>query len=129
MEGNLLSDGCRVEGTVMRSIIAPGVHVAPGAVVRDAIIMNDTVIEPGAHVDRAIVDKRVCVGEGATLGQGDDNTPSRRWPERLNTGLTLVGKSAVIPPNTTIGRNVVIGPHASQRSFGGNEVPSGETID
>jgi glucose-1-phosphate adenylyltransferase len=30
VDGNLLCDGCRVEGTVARSIISPGVYVAPG---------------------------------------------------------------------------------------------------
>ena len=30
VEGNLLCDGCRIEGTVIRSIISPGVHVPSG---------------------------------------------------------------------------------------------------
>jgi glucose-1-phosphate adenylyltransferase len=129
VEANLLSDGCRVEGTVIRSIIAPGVHVAPGAMVRDAILMNDTVVEPGAQIDRAIIDKRVRVCEGAVLGHGEDNAPNRRWPDRLNTGLTLVGKGCVIPGNLKVGRNVVIFPHANGGHFPTPEVPSGETID
>jgi glucose-1-phosphate adenylyltransferase len=129
VEGNLLCDGCQVEGTIVRSIISPGAYVAPGAVVRDAIVMNDTVVETGAEVDRAILDKRVRVGRGAKLGFGDDNTPNRRWPERLNTGLTLVGKGAVIPPDMKIGRNVVICPHAQATCFDGREIPSGETVD
>jgi len=89
---------------VLRSVISPGAYVAPSAVVRDAIIMTDSVIEAGAQVDRAIVDKRVRVEQGARLGCGDDNTPNQRWPERLNTGLTLVGKGAVVPQGTTVGR-------------------------
>ena len=113
VEGNLLCDGCRIEGTVVRSIISPGVYVAPGATVRDAIVMNDTVIESGASVDRTILDKRVRIGEGATVGWGDDNTPNRRWPDRLNTGLTLVGKGAIVPPAARLGRNVVVCPHAT----------------
>ncbi|HEX9117626.1 MAG TPA: sugar phosphate nucleotidyltransferase [Anaerolineae bacterium] len=129
VEGNLLSDGCRIEGTVMRSVIAPGVYVAPGAVVSDAILMNDAVVEPGAQVDRVIVDKRVRIGEGAVLGGGDDNTPNKRWPDRLNTGLTLVGKGAVVPPGARIGRNVVICPHVKADGYPSDEVPSGESID
>jgi glucose-1-phosphate adenylyltransferase len=128
VEGNLLCDGCRVDGTVLRSVIAPGVYIAPGAVVRDAIIMTDTVIESGAQVDRAIVDKRVRVEQGVRLGWGDDNTPNQRWPERLNTGLTLVGKHAVVPQGTTVGRNVVIFPRVTSRHFPGTDVASGETI-
>jgi glucose-1-phosphate adenylyltransferase len=128
VEGNLLCDGCRVDGTVLRSVISPGVYIAPGAVVRDAIIMTDTVIETGAQVDRAIVDKRVRVEQGVRLGWGDDNTPNQRWPERLNTGLTLVGKGAIVPQGTTVGRNAVIFPKVTSKRYPGPEVASGETI-
>lgn len=128
VEGNLLCDGCRVDGTVIRSVISPGVYVAPGAVVRDSIIMTDAVIEAGAEVDRAILDKRVHVGAGAQLGWGDDNTPNRAQPNRLNTGLTVVGKAATIPAGVKVGRNVVIYPRVTEKSFPGPEVASGETI-
>ena len=69
-EGNLLCDGCRIEGTVIRSIISPGVYVAPGASVRDSIVMTDAVIEAGAEVDRAILDKRVLRGSRGQGGLG-----------------------------------------------------------
>jgi glucose-1-phosphate adenylyltransferase len=128
VEGNLLCDGCQVDGIAIRSIISPGAYVAAGAVVRDAIVMTDAVIEPGADVDRAILDKRVRVGEGAKLGWGDDNTPNHRWPDRLNTGLTVVGKSALIPPGVKVGRNVVIFPKVTAKEYSGDEVPSGETV-
>jgi glucose-1-phosphate adenylyltransferase len=127
-EGNLLSDGCRIEGTVTRSIVAPGVCVAAGATVRDSLIMNDTVIEAGAQVDRAIIDKQVRVSEGVILGYGTENTPNRAAPDRLNTGLTLVGKHSIVPPGTRIGRNVVVYPSTTPQSYCGKEVPSGESI-
>lgn len=127
-QGNLLCDGCRIEGTVIRSIISPGVYVAPGATVRDSIVMTDAVIAAGAEVDRAILDKRVQVGAGAKVGWGEDNTPNARWPERLNTGLTLVGKDAAIPAGCTVGRNVVIHPKVAAKDFAGPEVASGETV-
>jgi len=126
--GNLLCDGCRIEGTVIRSIISPGVYVASGAVVRDAIVMTDTVIEPGAEVDRAILDKHVVVGANARVGCGDDNTSNRWVPERLNTGLTMVGKRAIVPPGKTLCRNVVVYPRASAKDYPEGDVVSGETI-
>lgn len=128
VEGNLLSDGCRIEGSVFRSVISPGVHVAAGATVRDSIIMTDTTIEAGAKVDRAIIDKHVVVGAGAEVGSGDENTPNYKWSDRLNTGLTVVGKNAVIPQGLRVGRNVVIYPRATDASYDSKEVPSGETI-
>lgn len=128
VQGNLLCDGCCIEGTVVRSIISPGVQVKPGAVVRDAIIMTDAIIEEGAEVDRAILDKRVYVGPGAKVGAGEDNTPNRKWPERLNTGLTVVGKAARIPAQVSVGRNVVIYPRITEKGFPGGDITSGETV-
>jgi glucose-1-phosphate adenylyltransferase len=128
VESNLLCDGCQIEGTVIRSIISPGVRVHPGAIVRDSIISTDTEIRPGAVVDRAILDKRVVVAEEAVVGYGDDRTPNRNQPARLNTGLTVVGKGALIPPGVKLGRNVLVRHHATARDYTEAEVPSGASI-
>ncbi|HIC89949.1 MAG TPA: glucose-1-phosphate adenylyltransferase, partial [Anaerolineae bacterium] len=128
VDGNLLCDGARIDGRVIRSIISPGVYIAPDAVVRDSIIMNDTTIGPGAVVDRAIIDKEVVVGEGALVGEGEDNTPNRQAPELLNTGITMVGKWAHLPVGVRIGRNVVVEPRVSEADFPADEIPSGETV-
>jgi glucose-1-phosphate adenylyltransferase len=128
-EGNLLCDGARIYGEVTRSVIAPGVVVAEGAVVRDSILLTDTVVEPGAVVDRAIVDKQCVIGEKAVVGDGDDNTPNPSNPELLNTGLTLLGRRVEVPPGARLGRNVVVAPRASGKSFGSKGiVPSGRTV-
>lgn len=127
--GNLLSNGCIIEGIVERSVLSPGVRVAPGAIVRDSVIMNDTIIGPHARVERAIVDKEVHIGEGAEIGYGVDNIPNRQYPERLNTGLTTVGKRACIPANVKIGHNVIIYPGVSEEQFQNDFVASGETIE
>lgn len=113
VHGNLLSNGCWVEGTVHRSVLSPGVYVAEGAVVQDSVILKDVVIEPGAVVDRCIVDKACVIGAGALVGSGDDNTPSTELPQYLNSGLTLVGKGCRIAPESVIGRNVILHPGSS----------------
>jgi len=127
-DGNLLSDGCRIFGEVTGSVLSPGVYVAPGAVVQDSVILTDTEIGPGAVVDRAIVDKEVVVGEGAQVGAGEDTTPNRQAPTLLNTGITLVGKGAEIPPGVVIGRNCVIQPFTKASQFTEQELPSGSTL-
>ena len=128
VEGNLLCDGCRIEGTVVRSIISPGVHVHAGAEVRDSLIFTDTVICPGAVVDRAILDKRVVVEEDAVVGYGEDRTPNRAQPTRLNTGLTVIGKGAVVPRGIKLGRNVLVHRHAAPKDYDQDEILSGASI-
>ncbi len=126
---SIICNGCIVRGSVERSVLSPGVYVSPGAIVRDSVVMNDTWIGPGAVLDRVIVDKQVVVGAGAHLGVGDDlTTPNKAAPDKLNTGVTVVGKSAHIPPGITVGRNVVVNADRDAEDFPGGNVPSGETI-
>jgi glucose-1-phosphate adenylyltransferase len=118
IDGNLISNGCIVNGVVERSILSPGVLVAEGAVVKDSIVLNDTRIEAGAVVDRCIIDKGSVIGAGAMVGCGDDNTPCREMPERLNTGITLIGRSAVVPEKMVLGRNVAVHPFVDADAYG-----------
>jgi glucose-1-phosphate adenylyltransferase len=127
---SLVSHGCVVAGTVERSILSPGVRVDVGAVVRDSIVMFDTVIRAGAIVDRAIIDKEVAVGPNAVIGEGSDfDTPNGEEPTRLNTGITLVGKRAVIPRGVRIGRNCKIAEGVRASDFTSRVIKSGGTVD
>ncbi|MCX2727474.1 glucose-1-phosphate adenylyltransferase [Thermomicrobium sp. 4228-Ro] len=127
---SLVSHGCIIrQATVIRSVLSPGVIVEDGAIVRDSIVMTDSVIGRGAIVDRCIIDKHVRIGADAYLGWGDDNTPNWLEPTRLNTGITLVGRNAVIPPGIRIGRNVLIGPDVKESDFASPVVSSGETVN
>ena len=126
--GNLLSNGCIVEGTVERSIISPGVYLSQGATVRDSIVMNDTWIGANATIDRAVIDKEARIGEDVHIGFGDDNTPNQQLPEALNTGLTVVGKGTQLPAGMSIGHNVVISPYLQEQAFADSIVASGETV-
>ena len=127
---SLISHGCVINGSVVNSILSPGVVVDVGASVRDSIILFDSVIRPGAVVDRAILDKEVAIGPGAIVGEGTDyDTANRREPGRLNTGITVVGKRAVVPRGVRIGRNVLIGEGVRATDFLSRVVRSGSTIE
>lgn len=128
VDGNLLCDGCRIDGTVTRSVIGPGVYVAPNAVVRDSILMRDTLVGEGAVLDRVIADKHVVVGEGAHVGVEGANTPNHQSPTRLNTGITVIGKHACLPAGISVGRNVEIYPDLPPSIFPKEGVKSGETV-
>ena len=123
---SLITDGCMIEGTVEYSVLSPGVRVERGAVVRYSIIMTDAVIRAGGMVDRCILDKQVEIGAGAHVGYGMDYTPNRTAD--LSSGITLVGKSAVIPPNIKIGRNCIIASDARPEDFTTDHVPSGSNV-
>ena len=126
---SLISHGCVINGTVVNSVLSPGVRVDVGAVVRDSIIMFDSVIRTGAVVDRAILDKEVVVGPGAIIGDGTDlNIPNELEPTRLNTGITVVGKRAVVPRSVRVGRNVKIEGGVRTADFSGRAVRAGATI-
>ena len=78
---SLISHGCVINGMVVNSVLSPGVQVDVGAVVRDSIVMFDSVIRSGAVVDRAILDKEVVVGSGAIVGDGPyDDRPNKQEP-------------------------------------------------
>lgn len=67
VENCLISDGCVIKGTVENSIIGRGVTVEKGAVVRNSVIMQDSFIGVGAHVENVIFDKSVILKPGKTL--------------------------------------------------------------
>lgn len=123
---SLITDGCVVEGSVEYSVLSPGVRVKRGAVVRYSIVMTDAVIEPGAMVDRCIIDKNVVVGRGACVGYGSDYTENAEL--HLNTGISVVGKNTIIPPDFRIGRNVVVGSDLNDDAFNGDLLPSGQNF-
>ena len=65
---SLVSEGCRINGTVINSILSGGVVIEEGAIVKDAVIMEDVVVKSGARVYTSIVDSDVTVESGAVVG-------------------------------------------------------------
>ena len=114
----------------MNSVLSPGVRVDVGAVVRDSIVMFDSVIRAGAVVDRAILDKEVVVGQGAIVGEGPyDGPPNKAEPGRLNTGITVVGKQSIVPRGARLGRNVKIGGGVKNSDYTTRVIKSGGSVE
>ena len=128
VSNSLISNGCVIRGSVEHSVLSPGVYVSPGAIVRESVILNDTWIGPGALIDTAILDADVVVGTGAIVGHGDDYAANQDVPDRLNTGITLIGKRARIPGGYRLGRNVLVHPDRNESDFPEPLVPSGGTV-
>ncbi len=133
--GALVSDsaitpGCVIKGRVENSVLSPGVSVEKDAVVRNSVIMHDTLIAAGALVENTICDKKVRIGRGARVGHGDGSVPNIKYPGHLSTGLTLIGKWAEIPSGASIGANCIIGPRIKETDWPpGLEIADGGIID
>ena len=69
VENSLISEGCRIYGTVINSVVSGGVVVEKGAIVKDAVIMEDVVVKSDAAVYTAIVDSDTVVESGAIVGK------------------------------------------------------------
>ena len=65
---SLVSEGCRIYGTVENSILSGGVIVEEGAIVKDSIIMDDVVVSKNAAVYTSIVDQETMIAHGVTVG-------------------------------------------------------------
>jgi glucose-1-phosphate adenylyltransferase len=131
---SLISHGCIVNGTVVRSVLSPGVFVAEGALVRDSILFPDCIIGPNSSVDRSILDKNVVVGRDCVVGEGDSNVHNKKEPRNLTTGITIVGKDSRLPSGLHVGRNVKIGEDVLEQNFEsvlreGQGIASGETVE
>jgi len=124
----MVSPEARVYGEVTRSVISPGVIIEEGAIVRDSVIQHRCIIRSGAVVDRCILDKEVTVGNGAVVGEGNENIPNRERPDIVNAGITIVGKRVSVPAGLHVGRNVVIGPGVAEELMEVGHLESGASI-
>ncbi len=122
---SLIANGCSIHGTVERSILFPGVSVAPGAQVRDSIVFADTAIERGARVERSILDKYVRIGEDAIVGE-EAGAPGAglEWL----SGLCVVGKDSWVPPGGRMQRPSQLGIGGRYEDFENGLLSSGRIV-
>ena len=66
----MISDGCIISsgGLFQRSMLSPRVIVEEDALVDDSVIFDDVIIEPGAKIKRAIIDKETKIRAHALVG-------------------------------------------------------------
>lgn len=126
---SLVSKGSLIEGTVVNSVLSPGVVVKRGARVENCVLLNGVVVEEDCVLTRTICDKHSHIGRGARLGDptlGD--APNAAKPHLLNDGTTVVGKSARIPNNARLGRNCLVESGIWSQIHVGAELPAGSTV-
>ena len=89
-----IAEGSEVYGTVRHSIISTGCTVGEGALVEDSVVMPGAVIEPNAIVRHAILGENSKVCRGAVVGGAYKDTEERE--------ISVTSKDSVLEANTVL---------------------------
>ena len=81
--------------------------------------MTDTVIESGAVLERAIIDKHSHIGQNAHIGGG---------VHEPKIHLSVVGKNSIVPDGMVIEAGGTISTDVIESDYGGGLVKENETI-
>ena len=91
-----IAEGSEVEGEVRHSVVSVGCKIGPGAVVEDSVVMPGVVVEAGAIVRHAILgeNSRVCKNAvvGGAYGPGEEMQIS------VTSKGSVVEENAVLKP-------------------------------
>ena len=68
VENSILTTGCEIHGTVKNSVIGEGVVIGEGSVIEDSVVMARTVIGKNTHISYAMIDEKVVIEDGVTIG-------------------------------------------------------------
>ncbi|MEH7304323.1 glucose-1-phosphate adenylyltransferase [Neobacillus drentensis] len=69
---SLINEGCTVEGEVDKSVLFQGVTVGKGSIIKESVIMPDSIIGDNCLIERAIVPSDVKVPDGTVIRSFDD---------------------------------------------------------
>ncbi len=89
-----IAEGCEVYGTVRHSIISVGCSIGEGALVEDSVVMPGVVIEPGAIVRHAILGENSKVCRNAVVGGAFEPKETKQ--------ISVTSKGAVVEANTVL---------------------------
>ncbi len=67
VSGCIIADGCIVEGSAEHSVLSRGVRIGKGAVIKDCIIMQGSVVGEGVELENVVVDKWATITSGSKL--------------------------------------------------------------
>ena len=127
VERSILGEGTEVYGEVYNSVIGCGVTIGKGSVVRDSIIMNNTVIKEGCELNKAIIAENVRIGSHVRLGVGDE-AENETDPHIYNSGIVTIGEKSVLPDGVTVGKNSCIFGVTTLDDFQDKSLASGKTL-
>ncbi|MCI7113159.1 MAG: glucose-1-phosphate adenylyltransferase [Lachnobacterium sp.] len=127
VERCIMGEGTECFGHVQNCVIGANVQIGRGAVIRDSIIMRDTVIGDNVTIDKSIVAENCKIGSNVELGFGDEK-PNVLNENIYGFGLVTIGEDSVIPDGVKIGKNTAISGETYIEDYQDGILPGGEVI-
>ncbi len=127
VERSLLGEGSEIYGEVYNSIIGADVVIEEGAVVRDSIIMQGSVIGAGSRLEKCIIAESTTVGKNCELGVGE-YAESKLDKKVYVFDLVTVGENSVIPDGVRVGKNTAISGVTEAQDYPDGALESGGYI-
>ncbi|PIE56690.1 MAG: glucose-1-phosphate adenylyltransferase [Desulfobulbus propionicus] len=119
LENSMAYNGCTVNGSVINSILFPGVRVEQGAEVRDSVIFFNNTLQEGARLNRVVSDVNTTFGRNVQVGRLQQGQPGK---------VTVVGWKNSIPENLTIGSGCTISPQVASHLWPDKFLADGEVL-
>lgn len=127
VERCIMGEGTECFGHVQNCVIGANVQIGMGAVIRDSIIMRDTVIGDNVTIDKSIIAENCKIGSNVELGFGDEK-PNVLNENIYGFGLVTIGEDSVIPDGVKIGKNTAISGETYIEDYQDGILPGGEVI-
>ena len=126
-EKSIIGEGATIYGKVYNSVIGCGVTIGKDTIVRDSIIMNNTVIGDGCELYKVIAAENVEIKNYVKLGIGEE-AENETDPHIYNSGIVTVGEKSVIPEGITVGKNSCIFGVTTDADYTDKCLASGKTL-
>jgi glucose-1-phosphate adenylyltransferase len=68
---SMISEGCKIFGTVVNSVLSPGVYIGKGAYISDTVIMRNSIIRENTIIHRSIIGSRCEINKECSIGKED----------------------------------------------------------
>ncbi|HVN14422.1 MAG TPA: glucose-1-phosphate adenylyltransferase [Anaerolineales bacterium] len=112
----MIAEGCRIQqAEIIHSIVGIRSQIAAGSVIKDSILMGADYYDnearpsnipigvgPNCHIEGAILDKNVRIGEGVVIRPFPRDKDVDRGNWFVRDGIVVVSKDAEIPAGTRI---------------------------
>ena len=95
IENSLVCNGCSVHGDVSNSILAPGVYVGKGVIIKDSILLPYSKVHSGSVIRKAIIGENAEIMRHCIVGAEGPFAPDQE-------GITVIEDDYIVPEGSII---------------------------